>query len=249
MIKFTKGYKIRIGKIVANYNKKVRDLSDNNKSLQELNAYEFRSQFFTRRELNKQLNKLKRLSRYNDIEDYLKNERSIEYRNILQSLNREMKKEAEKLTHSKFSSVKEALADIETHEVLYKVSSPLINQLKAEKFRLQNWYKGGEVNPSIIKGVYKTYGSSDKGYRQAENYRKQYMKMLDENFSNFKGYKQLKAKLDKIKNPKNFYKTIKGTSADIDLTYYIYFGTRQSDFNNILEGMGLSQYEEEVSSL
>lgn len=86
----------------------------------------------------------------------------------------------------------------------------------------------------------------------ADNYRKWYIKTLDEYYSEFEGYEKLKNKLESIKNPQTFYDKIRHDENASDIYYMRYSKTTQDFFNKILSSWGLdgegAEYEEEVLS-
>lgn len=231
IIQFTKKDANRLAGAIRQFNNKISRLEREGVSVklpEKLNYQSVKSDIFSRRELNKIINSLKRFQKENAIDNvngmtrWEKNEFSYEKKNAILRLQNQIKK---------YSKIPETVeGSIPT------MGDTTIQTMEDELEAIKNIDKATtkeELNRR--KKRIKQLAKSDSGIRKASNYRKQYIKAIEQNYKNFEGSELLIKKLKSIRNPKVFYNKIKDKINESDI-YYLYYATISQDFfNDLLE--------------
>lgn len=233
-IKWKRGDYIRLGQAVSQFNKKIRELKQEENSLylpDELSYKDLKNRIVTRKELNRQLKKLKafqeagaedlteleggqKLTKWE--KQYLKEEQS----RMIERLQGELKDEFKQLSNG-YS--KAQMGSLEYNQI----------QAQINDIRFLDKSTGAEFKKlvdRIIKG-----GTTDYTMRKAIVYRENYIEEMKK-YSNFKNYKKLMKKLNSIRNPLKFYDTLSNISEVVaDLTYQSDEYYSQMEFNRFVE--------------
>ena len=238
---------ITLGKAVANFNKKVRELEAQEVDLKlpdELNYKNIKENTFTRSQFNNILKSLRRFTEEGAedlfvteggerITQWEHNENLINTRRatrFIKSQIRELEKPIDKGNFSK--------AQMGSVELRNWVAT-LHSITKLEKERGYNYNR-------IKLNVY-SLGRHDYKYAKSLIFRENFENAL-ENLKNLDGYDLLMKKLNRYKNPVSFYNLIKNSNVFMDIfTYYdnssglVYgeFKTEQERFNQGLEDLGI----------
>lgn len=234
IIRFTKKDANRLAGAIRQFNNKISRLEREGDSVnlpEKLNYQTVKSDIFSRRELNKFINSLKRFQKENAIDivngmiRWKKNESSYEKKNAILRLQNQIKK---------YSKIPETVeGSIPT------MGDTTIQAMKDELKAIKNIDKASKAELNRREKRIKKLAKSDSGIKKAINYRKQYIKAIEENYKNFEGSELLLKKLKSITNPKRFYNKIKDKINESDI-YYLYYATVTQDFfNDLLEAWGV----------
>lgn len=244
-IRWKQGDYIKLGRAVADFNKKVNKLQaeENKLYLPSLIEYkEAKENITTRGELNRLVNSLRRFNREGAEELYItqageqmtnweRKELGIQSR-IAQTRLRQELKALNEPTASGFSRaqmgsqrVKEINAQLKN---LKLIESKVGYEFKNLVTRLHN------------------LGRSDYSMRKAITYRENYFSMIEKAYKNFDNYDKLVKKLETFKNPLSFYEFLSQNELLADITYMYDMGTEgiagvsdQDKFNYLLESVGI----------
>lgn len=244
-IRWKQGDFIRLGRAVAEFNKKINKLNaeENKLYLPDIIEYkEAKENITTRKELNRMINSLKRFQREGaeelyttqageDITRWERRELGIQSRIAQTRLTRELKALNEPL-ESGFSRAQMGSARVREIEAqirnLKQIETKTGYEFRALKRRIQR------------------VGTSDYSMRKAITYQENYLKMLKESYSNFDNFDKLMAKLESIKNPQKFYEYLSQNELLADITYmYDLSGegiagvSDQNKFDFMLESLGI----------
>lgn len=207
MANLTRGDYISLGKAVAKFNRTINELkTEENKTYfpEQIEYSKIKKKIIGKSELDRYIVNLRKFGAENAQKyltkageeitlwekDVLKQEKSI----ALRRMNKELK------TASPFDREK-------------------IETLQANISSLKNFEKlTGETFTRIRKRIH-NIGASDYNLRKAEQYRQNYYDAL-EGITHFKNYAKFKNKLDKFKNPLNFFKFIQKSETMKDLFLY-----------------------------
>ena len=217
-IRWKNGDYISLGKAVANFNKKIKELQneENKLYLPEEKTYNtIKNEITTRSELKRVINSLKRFSREGAEELYEtksgqqmtvweNKENQILKRTAIRRLNSELK--ALEIPGKSGFSRKE-MGSIEANQILASIRS--IKKLEKKA--------GYEYNR--IKIRLQDLGSSDYKMIKSIIFKENFMKAV-ETYSNLDGYDLLIKKLNRLKNPINFYNLIKNSDVFSDIFLY-----------------------------
>lgn len=218
-IKWKRGDVIRLGQAVAKFNRTAKQYGiDRKYSLPEM-----KKDILSRKELNRQIAKMKRLTP-ETASTWTINEQKREIKSAIRRLKKELKNtpKGEFMVNSDYGAISGEIENIKR-----------IDQL-SPKFKAQKIERVEEL------------ARADYELKVAQNYKEWYMQSLDEYFSEFSGYKQLRSKLMGIANPKRFYDKIKIFENESDIHYMRYTNQTQALFNKILEAWGMGEYGEDV---
>lgn len=218
-IRYKRGDLIRLGQAVGRFNR-IAKASGLEK---RYNYKELKNDIETRSELNRQINKLKRITPEN-ASKWEESELAREIKLATQRLEKELK---------------------HTPKGSYLVN----NRYGMISGELENIKGLNELPPSAKKKkIARIEELARKDYDMvvARNYRDWYLKTLDDFFSGCTGFKELKSKLRKIRNPQKFYDAISSHTNESDIYYIRYSTHTQALFNKILEAWGLEEYGEET---
>ena len=244
-IRWKQGDFIRLGRAVADFNKKVNRLqSEENKLyLPDIIEYkEAKENITTRKELNRMINSLKRFQREGaedlyrtqageDITRWERRELGIQSRIAQSRLTRELKALNEPL-ESGFSRA--------------QMGSSRVREIEAQIRNLKQIETKTGYEFRALKRRIQRVGTSDYSMRKAITYQENYLKMLKESYSNFDNYEKLMTKLESIKNPQKFYEYLSQNELLSDITYmYDLSGegiagiSDQNKFDFMLESLGI----------
>lgn len=243
-IKWKRGDLIKLGQAVSNFNKKINKLETEENKLylpDTLSFKELKETIQTRQELNRQINSLKRFMNEDsttkiildsgaEITKWEYGELKKERKRAISRLKSELAEEIEqnKNYRAGFTTAKQGIIE-DTLVSLNKLTKTTGYEFKRVKERIHR------------------QGRSDYSFWRQSIYRENYYKAL-EGIKNFKNYNILRAKLDSIKNPNQFYEYIQknDTLSDLFLYYrngdglvYGSFATNEEAFDTALEDLGL----------
>lgn len=232
-IAWRKGDYIKLGKAVAEFNKKVQRLEQSQDSLglPELIDYKnLKSQIVTRKELNRQIASLKRfkeegIEQIVDItEEPMTKWEYQEMNKQAKSAIRQMEKDLKKFT----TPNKQGISRVQ-------MGSTEASTLKANIQSLKNWQKTSGKQLENLKWRIKYFGSADITMKRAIVYRENYLKEM-EKYQNFERYDELMEYLYSIKNPIDFYNKIDSKSElASDLTYQSNQRYSEDRFNSFVD--------------
>lgn len=219
LIRWKQGDYIKLGKAVADFNKKVKRLEaqQGNLGLPDLIDYkEMKSEIVTRKELNRQLQSLREFK-----------EEGAEA--IISETEVPMTKwEYNQLTSSTQIAISSAKKELETLNApveggkysMAQMGSPRVSQLEASIRNMENFAKANKQQLKDIKFKLKYFGTSDSSMKHAIIFRENYLNEMKEKYSDFKRYDKLMEYLYSISNPLDFYETLNNTSELISDLYY-----------------------------
>lgn len=232
-IKWKKGDLISLGKAISNFNKKIRKLQNEENRLylpNEINFQEAKENIYTRQELNRLINSLRRFQRQGAENLYItssgeemtkweRKELGIQARIAQRKLNTEIKKLNEPANLGKMGN--EHIREIQAN----------INRLKGIEFK-----KGQEFRD--LKRSIQIRGKSDYSYKKALTYMQNYLNEL-EKYSHLENYDKLMKELEKHKNPFSFYEFMSKNENTKDLYYQSDNYYTQQAFNSYLQDLGI----------
>lgn len=248
LIRWKRGDYVKLAKAVNKYNKQVNELAKEGYNyLPEVKNYQsLKNDIYTRKELNRIVNSLKKFSIETAKKVDLPSGESMtswEYKEIRLARNRarrylegRLEEQQRQNPYAKFG--------LETKEIEQtRKTMESLNKLEKAQGKF-------EVN-RLIQRI-KNLGSYDSEMRRASQYRDNYMKALEQ-MSNYDNYDLLKNKLDSIKNPEQFYEYVNQSTTLSDLFNYYEtspdaqtyggFDNNQEAFNSSLEQLGLLDVE------
>lgn len=211
---------LSLGRAVANFNKKINKLNKEEKKLYlpELKNYkDIKENIQTRQELNRVINSLKRFSKKGaeDLyttragEQLTKWERG-ELEKQIKIAERGLKESAKALEIPMKSGYSKAqMGSQEYREILANLRS-------LKNFELK---KGGDF--TRMKERIAKYGNLDYKMVKATIFRENFMEALKQSGAeNFENFSLLEKKMNRIKNPINFYEFIKNSNVFMDIFDY-----------------------------
>lgn len=219
MIRYTRGDKIKLGQAVARFNRIAKGAG-----IEKRYDYKtLKNDIETRNELNRQMDKLKRITPQN-ASKWEESELAREIKLATRRLKRELKNtpKGSYLVNSRYGMIRGELENIKGLNAL----PPSVKKKKIARIE--------------------ELARKDYDMVVARNYRDWYLKTLDDFFSGCTGFKELKTKINKIRNPRAFYNTIRSHTNESDIYYIRYSTHTQALFNKILEAWGLEEYGEET---
>lgn len=218
-IRYTRGDRIKLGQAVARFNRIARSVGIEKRY--EYNA--LKNDIETRDELNRQIDKLKRITPQN-ASKWEESELAREIKLATRRLKKELKNtpKGSYLVNSRYGMIRGELENIKGLNAL----PPSVKKKKIARIE--------------------ELARKDYDMVVARNYRNWYLKTLDDFFSGCTGFKELKTKINKIRNPLAFYNTIRSHINESDIYYIRYSTHTQALFNKILEAWGLEEYGEET---
>lgn len=253
LIRWKRGDYIKLSKAINKFNRQISELeSEGYNYLPETKDYQsIKENIYTRKELNRVINSMKKFSVENakKVELPGKDLTKWEYKEIRLARNRARRYLENKLEqqqrdnpYAKFGiETKEIETTRQTIKSLDKLES------KTDKF---------EAN-RLIQRI-KNLGSYDVEMKRASQYKDNYMKALEQ-MSNYNNYDLLKDKLDSIKNPEDFYEFIQQSPTLSDLFDYYEnspeaqtyggFDNNQEAFNRALEQLGVLDVQYDLTDL
>ena len=244
-IRWKQGDFIRLGRAVADFNKKVNRLQSEENKLYLPDVIEYKEakeNITTRAELNRMIKSLKRFQREGaeelytteageDITKWERRELGIQSRIAQTRLQRELKALNEPL-ESGFSRA--------------QMGSARVREIEAQIRNLKQIETKSGYEFRALKRRIQRVGTSDYSMRKAITYQENYLKMIKEGYSNFDNFEKLMAKLESIKNPQKFYEFLSQNELLADITYmYDLSGegiagvSDQNKFDFMLESLGI----------
>lgn len=230
-IKWRRGDYIKLGRAIANYNKKVQKLENEGKSLYlpiEYNYIEERNKIKTRKGYNQLINRLARAT-----------EENLQTFEVLQSGDLISQYEYGEIKREKANYQRQLTRQLKAiDKSLYPYPTVLEMDIESKLKELRNWeYKRGDEFRDIVGGIfYKT--SSDMEYKRALNYMNNYKRTM-EKYEGFANYDILKEKMNSITNPLDFYKYVGTNELLQDLQYQSDEQYTQERFNDFVSMWGL----------
>ena len=248
LIRWKRGDYIRLSKAVNKYNKQVNELQAKGIDyVPEVKNYQsLKNDIYTRKELNRIVNSLKKFS--------IETSKKVELpsgQNITEWEFKEIK-----LARNRARRYLEGRLEIQQRENPYAkfgLDTKEIEQTKKTMESLNKLDKAqGKFEMNRLIQRIKNLGSYDTDMKRASQYRENYMKALEQ-MSNYDNYDLLKEKLDSIKNPEQFYEYVNQSTTLSDLFNYYEtspeaqtyggFDNNQEAFNRSLEQLGLLDVE------
>ena len=236
LIRWKKGDYIKLGQAVSRFNKIVRELEvDERDYLPDLKDYkELKEHITSRKELNRVINSLKRVSSENLLE-----------RKVFDS--------GEEISKWEFSEVnkakKRALKNLQLEKENILSSRPSIgmgeerlSEIRAIEKSFENLKTStGSDLKKLVRRI-QSVGRTDYKLAEDKLFMDNFYKAL-EGISNFQNYDILKKELDKIKNPTKFYEYVSKSTTLMDLflwykepdvLFYGAFSSNQEAFDSSL---------------
>lgn len=246
MIRWSRGDYVKLGRAVANFNKKKRELETEENSLYlpaTINYQEIKETIKTRSEFNRVINSLRRVNNANafDIVEnsagqkmtrWQYNENIIQKRNATRAINQRIKE---------LETPKKEWGGLSRAEMGSKEYRKLQGTLKS----FENIDKVKGYDYKMIKERINFYAQSDLKMKRAIVYRENYIKEM-EKYSLFDNYDKFMNTLKSIKNPLDFFEFVSKTDFTVDLTYQSEQYYTQEAFNSYLQDLGI---EIEVDSI
>lgn len=245
-IRWKQGDYVKLGKAVAEFNKKINKLNAEENKLYLPDTIEYKEakeNITTRAELNRMINSLKRFQREGAEELYTtqagenitkweRRELGIQSRIAGIRLQRELKALNEPM-ESGFSRAQMGSARVR------EIEAQLRNLKQIET---KSGYEFQRLRSRIARS-----GVSDYTMKKAITYQENYIKEM-EKYSHFDNYDKLMAKLKSFKNPISFYEFVSKTELTADLTYQSDEYYTQEYFNRFIEDLGIEIENDSVSA-
>lgn len=244
-IRWKQGDYIKLGKAVAEFNRKINKLNaeENKLYLPETIDYkEAKENITTRSELNRLVNSLRRFQREGaeelyttqageEITKWERRELGIQSRIAQTRLQNELKALNEPL-ESGFSRV--------------QMGSTRVREIEAQLKNLKQIETKSGYEFRALKSRIARSGVSDYTMKKAITYMENYLKEM-EKYSHFDNYELLIRKLKSFSNPISFYNFVSKTELTADLTYQSDEFYTQEYFNRFLEDLGIEIKEDSIS--
>ena len=239
-INWTRSDYMKLSKAVQKFNKTVMNSLQNENLLPELQDYQnLKSEITTRKELKRIIKSLKNFDK--------ESEQKIVTLPSGQQLTNWEYKELKKARRRAINRLNDELDDL---------SQPLENgysritmgserekeiQVNIASLNKLETLKGFEFRKK--KEVIFNQGRTDWKMYKARIWRNNFMEEMEQ-YKNFSGYKKLKEKMTRIKNPIKFYEIFGEHELYGDLYYDSHQNFNQSEFNKLLESLGLPAGED-----
>lgn len=218
-------------KAVNSYNKRIKELEKMDLAValpDVINYKDIKKDIFTRQELNSTIKELSRV-RFKNAFDIIKLDNN-------QMLTRYEYNQLNKYSKRATAYLEDRIKE-ERRNLVYKgLKNDEIIRLESTLSSIKNWKsKSDSKNFKLAIDRIKRIGALNYENIKAENFRKNYMKLFNANFRNYKGYKEFKAELDSIKDPKEFYDYIKQSDFMQD-AFQIYYESNFTKNQNYIYG-------------
>ena len=244
-INWKQGDFVRLGRAVAQFNKKVNELNREEKKLylpETINYKEAKENITTRKELNRLINSLRRFQKEGAEDLYLtqsgetmtkweRRELGIQSRIAQTRLQNELKTLNEPLD-SGFSRVQ--MGSLRAREIEAQIKN--LKQIETKV--------GYEFN--MLKRRIASQGASDYTMKKAIVFRNNYIKEM-EKYSHFDNYDKLMKKLNSITNPISFFNFVSQNELTGDLTYQSDETYTQEAFNSFVQDFGIEIDEDSIT--
>lgn len=234
---------IRLGKAIAKFNRTIDKLkNEENKNYlpKKLDYAEERNRIFTKRELERQINAMKRLNvKSAELYETDSGEKITKWEMQQLRRNRDItakriKKELEDMITPKGGFISFGDGRYEGLITLQEKLS-MIEKLKGDDFQA--------LREQLLR-----IGRTDYKSRRANQFRENYINMLEKAYSNYDNFDKLKKYVEKFKNPYSFYNAISKNEklSDIQFMYDLSSGvigisgvSTQEAFNGMLQSLGI----------
>lgn len=244
-ISWKRGDFVKLGKAVAEFNKKINELNAEENKLylpETINYKEARENITTRKELNRLINSLKRFQREGaedlyitqsgeEISKWERRELGIQSRIAQTRLRNELKSLNEPL-ESGYSRAQMGSLRVKEIEAQIKNLKEIETKVGFEFNRLRKRLAN--------------LGTSDYTMKKAIIFRQNYIKEM-EKYSHFDNYEVLMKKLNSITNPISFFNFVSQNELTGDLTYQSDENFTQEAFNSFVEDFGIEISEDSIS--
>lgn len=236
-INWKQGDFVRLGRAVAQFNKKINKLQaeENKLYLPDTISYtEAKENITTRRELNRLINSLRRFQREGaedlyttqsgeEITKWERRELGIQSRIAQTRLQSELKSLNEP-TESGFSRA--------------QMGSMRVREINAQIKNLKNIESAVGYDFNRLRERLSRMGKSDYTMKKAIVFRENYLKEM-EKYSHFDNYEKLMKKLRSLTNPISFFNFVSQNEFAGDLTYQSDEVYTQQAFNSFLQDLGI----------
>lgn len=244
-IRWKQGDYVKLGKAVAEFNKKINKLNaeENKLYLPDLIEYkEAKENITTRKELNRLINSLRRFQAEGaedlyttqageTITKWERRELGIQSR-IAQTRLRAELKNLEKPLESGYSRIQ--MGSIRAREI-----EAQINNLKQIETKAGYMFKG-------LKARIMSLGASDYTMKKAIVFKENYINEMKK-YSHFDNYDKLMKKLNSFSNPVSFFNFVSQNELTGDLTYQSDEVYTQEAFNRFVQDFGIEISEDSIS--
>lgn len=244
-INWKQGDFVRLGRAVAQFNKKVNELNREEKKLylpETINYKEAKENITTRKELNRLINSLRRFQKEGaedlyttqageQISKWERRELGIQSRIAQTRLKAELKTLNEP-TENGFSRVQ--MGSLRAREIEAQIKN--LKQIETKV--------GYEFN--MLKRRIASLGASDYTMKKAIVFRENYINEMKK-YSHFDNYDKLMNKLNSIKNPISFFNFVSQNELTGDLTYQSDETYTQEAFNSFVQDFGIEIDEDSIT--
>lgn len=244
-INWKQGDFVRLGRAVAQFNKKVNELNREEKKLylpETINYKEAKENITTRRELNRLINSLRRFQKEGAEDLYLtqageqiskweRRELGIQSRIAQSRLQAELKTLNEP-TENGFSRV--------------QMGSLRAREIEAQIKNLKNIESAVGYEFNRLRERLSRMGTSDYTMKKAIVFRENYLKEM-EKYSHFDNYEKLMKKLRSFTNPISFFNFVSQNELTGDLTYQSDETYTQEAFNSFVQDFGIEIDEDSIT--
>ena len=220
VIRWNRSDTTRLGRAVARFNRIAENSEVQN--LPKLTYNNLKDEIMTRKELNRQIEKLNRLTQ-DTAETWTEDEMKREIALAEKKLQRKLKKvkKGNFMGNDEFHYLEGEIKNIKNLDKL----SPTFKERKLERIS--------------------KLASADYEMKEANTYRDWYIKSMEDYYSGFSGYDKLINKLNSIKNPLTLYHRIKDSMNESDIYFIRYSQHNQAFFDKILKAWGIDDDEQE----
>lgn len=236
---------LRLGRAVAQFNKKVNELNREEKKLylpETINYKEAKENITTRRELNRLINSLRRFQREGaetlyttqsgeTMTKWERRELGIQSRIAQTRLKAELKTLNEP-TENGFSRV--------------QMGSIRAREIEAQIKNLKNIESAVGYEFNRLRERLSRMGTSDYTMKKAIVFRENYLKEM-EKYSHFDNYEKLMKKLRSFTNPISFFNFVSQNELTGDLTYQSDETYTQEAFNSFVQDFGIEIDEDSIT--
>lgn len=203
---------ISLGKAVASFNKKLNEIrTDFNEEYlpQEKSYQKLKETIKTRNDLKKTINSLKRFKKEGAEEVY-----QTEAGELMTKWER---RELGIQSRSAQVRLKAELKQIEQQKPSKYMGDDRADEIKSSIKKLKSIEKRTNKKLQELKDYIKKMSSSSHALTKAENYRNYYMRKLERLSNSRPEFKRVYEELNKIKDPEEFYRTIKRSDLAKDI--------------------------------
>ena len=244
-IRWKRGDYIKLGKAVADFNRKITKLQAEENKLYLPNIIEYKEakeNILTRAELNRLVNSLRRFQRAG-AEDLYTTEAGEE---LTKWERRELGIQARIAQNALKKELKILNTPLESGFSKAQMGSERVKEIKRSIERIQGFEGKRGYDFRSLKRYIQNRGTSDYSMRKATTYRENYLNVL-EKYSHLDNYDKLMNELDKHKNPLSFYEFMSKNELSQDLTYQSDQYYTQQAFNSFLQDLGIEIDTDSVS--